>query len=52
MNRKPLASNGSAKTATGMFTRIARQTCREWFFDARIAGHVFKGMAFHALKIQ
>ena len=38
MNRRPLASNGNAQMATGMFTRIARWTHREWFIDARIAG--------------
>ena len=31
MNREPLASNGNAKMATGMLTRIARRTRREWF---------------------
>jgi len=25
--------------ATGMLTRIDAQTCAEWFFDARTAGH-------------
>ena len=31
-NRKPLAGNGNAQMATGMPTRIAPQTCGEWFF--------------------
>jgi hypothetical protein len=39
MNREPLTGNGNAQMATGMFTRIARLTSREWFSDARIAGH-------------
>ena len=38
MNREPLTSHGNAQMATGMFTRIARRTRREWFVDARIAG--------------
>ena len=40
MNRKPLTGDGNAQMATGMFTRIDRQTCREWFIGARIAGLV------------
>jgi len=39
MNREPLTGNGNAQMATGMITRIARRTRREWFVDARIAGH-------------
>lgn len=38
-NRKPLAGNGNAQMATGMSTRIARRTRREWFLcSGRIAG--------------